>query len=301
VDERLKAALSAVSEHSALDFKAAFDPKDGRERCEIVKDIVAMTNSGGGVILFGVDDSGQIANTDTRQLPSLDPASVTDWIYKYTHVQFGEIEVCICDKDGCDVVALVIDPSVTPLVFAKPGTYDTGNGKQMTAFGQGTVYFRHGAKSEPGTTDDLRALIERAKENAREALKEGLRQVIEAPSGSRIMIVEGNAEHGVRLVDDEYAEPVRTISPDITHPYRQKELISEVRARIPTIARFNQYDVQCIKWAYDAEQNPTYCYRSALYGVVQYSDGFLAFIVNMVRQDPRSLEDLRDKFYRRQK
>ena len=40
-----------------------------------------------------------------------------------------------------------------PLVFTRVGTSEIAHGRQKTVFSVGTVYFRHGAKSEPGTSE----------------------------------------------------------------------------------------------------------------------------------------------------
>jgi hypothetical protein len=54
-----------------------------------------------------------------------------------------------------------------PIVFTKAGTYRADNGKEKVAFHQGTVYFRHGAKSEPGDSDDLAEMVNREVERLR--------------------------------------------------------------------------------------------------------------------------------------
>jgi hypothetical protein len=102
-----------------------------------------------------------------------------------------------------------------PIVFQKPGTYDTGTGKQKTAFSVGTVYFRHGAKSEPGTSDDLRAVVERQLEVIRHSWIKGVRKVVQAPAGSQIIAVRPGEKNGtasfaptVRVVNDPSATPV---------------------------------------------------------------------------------------------
>ena len=38
--------------------QASFDPAATQDWCEVVKDIVAMANSGGGYVVFGVNDDG---------------------------------------------------------------------------------------------------------------------------------------------------------------------------------------------------------------------------------------------------
>jgi hypothetical protein len=114
------------------------------------------------------------------------------------------------------LIAFVIQPAAIPLVFEKPGTYDIGAGKQKTAFGVGTVYFRHGAKSEPGTSEDIRRVIERQLENTRRLWIKGVRSVVQAPRGAQIVAVQSTARAGqnvlatkLRAVNDPNAMPVR--------------------------------------------------------------------------------------------
>jgi hypothetical protein len=100
-------------------------------------------------------------------------------------------------------------------VFQKPGTYDIGSGKQKAAFSIGTVYFRHGAKSEPGTSDDLRAVIERQLEVIRHSWIKGVRKVVQAPAGSQIIAIRPGEQSAVthlastvHAVNDPSATPV---------------------------------------------------------------------------------------------
>jgi hypothetical protein len=112
---------------------------------------------------------------------------------------------------------VLIQPVSIPLVFQKPGTYDIGGGKQRTAFGVGTIYFRHGAKSEPGTSEDIRCIIDRQLEHIRKDWIKGVRRIVQAPPGSQIVTLQaqrsgitGNLQPTrVRAVNDPNAIPVR--------------------------------------------------------------------------------------------
>ena len=73
-------AETAEKESRYLDFKCAFDPDSAVEWAEIIKDIVAFANSGGGVIVFGVKDDGSMANIDTSRIYKLDAADITNKI-----------------------------------------------------------------------------------------------------------------------------------------------------------------------------------------------------------------------------
>jgi len=73
-------------------------------------------------------------------------------------------------------------------------TYEIGGGKQKTVFSAGTVYFRHGAKSEPGTSDDLWQFLEREIEATRRSWLDGIAKVVDAPTGARIAVIAPEAQ-----------------------------------------------------------------------------------------------------------
>jgi len=156
----LQLAIDHLTESSSVDYKSSFDIASAGDWVEIVKDIVAFANSGGGIIVFGLNDDGTSSAFDCRLLQSIDPATVTDKLYKYTNQQLHSFVFLSTIKDGMTLFAIEIGPASVPIVFSKPGTYDIGGGKQKTAFSIGTMYFRHGAKSEPANSEDLRVFIE---------------------------------------------------------------------------------------------------------------------------------------------
>src|SRR5213595_441601 len=80
-----------------------------------------------------------------------------------------------------------------------------------------------GARSEPATTNDLAAIVQRRIDAARRDWLGAVRRV-----------VKGAAQPvDVRIVDDRRAPAYRVVDYDKTHPYRQKELLAALRARVP--------------------------------------------------------------------
>jgi len=80
----LQKALHTKRETRNIEFKEAFDPNSSQDWCELIKDIVAIANSGGGIILFGVDSVGKVSGTSVQPIARLDPADVSNKISKYT-------------------------------------------------------------------------------------------------------------------------------------------------------------------------------------------------------------------------
>ncbi len=64
MEEQVSIALQSNSETESLDFKRSFNPDSAAEWIELIKDIIAIANSGGGIILPGVEDNGSPATSD---------------------------------------------------------------------------------------------------------------------------------------------------------------------------------------------------------------------------------------------
>ena len=213
----IQKALIATRESKHVEFKKGFDATAPGEWCELIKDIVSIANSGGGIIVFGLDSAGVPSEVSVDHIRSIDPADIGNKLAKYTGPVDLEFEFRSLEKEGHLLIALLIQPVSVPLVFQKPGTYDIGGGKQRTAFGLGTIYFRHGAKSEPATTEDIRRVMERQLECIRKNWVKGVRRVVQAPPGSQIVAVyaPGSGKTAVDLsprvhaVNDPSAIPVR--------------------------------------------------------------------------------------------
>jgi hypothetical protein len=292
----LESAIDHQSESNAVDYKASFDAASPPEWIEIVKDVAAFANSGGGVMIFGISDDGSLSSFDCSVLHGLDPATLTDKIHKYTGQQFSGFSFLRAMRNGKPLFAIAVDGVDAPLVFSKPGTYDVGGGKQKTAFSAGTIYFRHGAKSEPGNADDLRVFIENRIEAMRREWFAGIIKVVEAPPGSRVEVTPpaaiDNSSGPVRLVNDPAAPAFRQVSVDETHPFRQKEVAAEVNIRLAGAKTIIPYNIQCVRHAYGIEGNPTFAYTMK-HSSARYSQAFVDWIVQQHTENNDFFEDAR--------
>jgi Putative DNA-binding domain len=196
-DKLLARAKNAMRESKTVDFKREFDVASPAAWCEIIKDIVAFANSGGGIIILGVEDNGTSVDVDLSSVLAHDTADITNKILRYTSSQFSDFELVEIERAGKLRVAIVVEEADVPIVFTKPGTYDVGGGKQKTAFSQGTVYFRHGSKSEPGNREDFISWRDRAIAKARKTWLGGIKKVVQAPPGEAVgTVFGGNTENG---------------------------------------------------------------------------------------------------------
>ena len=294
----LDRALSARRESRRVEFKDSFDLRSQQAWCEVLRDFVAMANSGGGVILFGGQPSG-------GKTP-LDPAQISDKLRQYADSDFSNFEIVEASKDGVPVVALIVGEAVTPIVFARPGSYATPDGKQKVAFSPGTVYFRHGAASRPGTTEDLAEAINRRVETVRRSWLSAVRRAVKSPVGSAMGLLPAEVRDSdlpeatpIRVTDDPRAPAFRVIDYDKTHPFRQKELLNVLHAERPDV-KMNQFDLRAIRVEHAIDSNANFSHMT-LYGTRQYSSRFLKWLLEQMAVNPEFVADARKKFSARSK
>ncbi len=183
MDKLLAEALQLNCETENIDFKQSFDANSKEEWPDLIKDIIAMANSGGGILIIGLDDDGTPSGHVVTPLLNYDPADITNKIYSFTDYQFSGFRIFQAEKDGFQLAVIEIRAVSLPIVFTSSVSRVMSNGKQKIIFQKGTVYFRHGAKSEPGNSQDLRNFLERELESVRDSWLSGIRKVVEAPPG----------------------------------------------------------------------------------------------------------------------
>lgn len=295
--------LKAKRESKYVDFKCSFNPEDAGEWCELLKDIVAMANSGGGVIVIGMENGGLPSGEDVTAVLGLDQATIVDKIRKYTGQSFAGVEVHQAAKEGQTVAALEISAVDIPMIFQNVGTYQVGPKKQKTAFSRGSLYFRHGAKSEPGTSEDLRMVLERKLDSIRREWLDGVRKVTTAPAGSKVTVFSGEIREStshdaapIRLVDDPEAPGYRIIDQDETYPYRQTELINVINDMLPAGIEINSHDVLSVRRVHDIDSYPKF-FHQPKYASPQYSHAFAQWVVDQHKADKGFFKKAREKHY----
>ena len=303
-DPRVTKCLSAKRESKSIEFKREFQPSEAAQSLEILKDVVAIANSGGGTLAVGLDNSGNPAGKDVTAVLAYDHAKYCDLVRKYTNQNYCDFEVVEGAKNGHKIAVFVINPPDFPLVFEKPGTYAVGK-DQRTAFGQGTVYFRHGAKSEHGTSDDLRRFMQLRMREMQEQLMKGLRRVTEAPRGSQVRVVPSSSASRsnanampFRITTDPKAEGVMAIDRGRLCPHRRKEVMQKLKQRIPD-KPVSTHDLSVINKVYNITSKEEFCWQPE-YSSPQYSDAFVDWLVSKIEGNPDFLPDARQKAYEMQ-
>jgi hypothetical protein len=301
VEEKEKEALNlaiAKGEYDRLDFKSGFDPTLTGDWCELIKDIVAMANSGGGRIVVGLDDDGKPSHENVTAFLSLDPADIANKLHKYTEHQVTDFVIEQAEIDGKVVATMTIGGVRLPIIFSAPGEYEWPAGKKKFAFSKGTIYFRHGAKSEPGTTEDLRATLERELERVKGFWLDGIAKVVKAPPEAEVQIVTSAVSLGeeggqqIRLTTKGSGPEFRVVDNDQLYPYRAKEL----KGRLPEVLGPNvatPYDIQLVRKQFGIDENPNFSFKGK-YGTRQYSEAFVEWLADQHKNDNQFFQKVRD-------
>lgn len=247
---------------------------------ELVRDIAAIANSGGGVVVLA-------GSAD------VDEELIHEQLAYYAEPEFEGFAVHEISRGGRRRAAIVVEGvSFTPLVFTRQGRYKAPDGSDHIAFTRGGLYFRHGAKSEAGTGEDVRDFIKRQLDATRAQWLSNIRQVMQAPDGAELAVIETaeRDEEGrptlIRLTTDPHAPLYGQVDPDRSHPYRQKEVIREVNARLDGHS-VNAFDVLSVRRVHSIseESRPEFVHVPK-FGSPQYSDAFVDWLVAEHERNP---------------
>jgi hypothetical protein len=250
--------------------------RDRLDYVELVRDVAAMANSGGGVIVLD-----GVAGVDEELLH--------EQLARYAEPEFEGFTIEPVTREGRPATAVVVTTVRNePLVFTRAGRVG-----EHVVFVRGSLYFRHGAKSEAARGDGVGDFIRRQLEATRTQWLANIREVMHAPGGAEVAVVETaeRDEDGrptlIRLTTDPHAPLYGQVDPDRSHPYRQKEVIREVNAQLGEGA-VNAFDILSVRrvYAISEETRPEFVHVPK-FGSSQYSNAFVEWLVAEHDRNPQ--------------
>lgn len=180
-DELLVLALRQGDETRSVDYKAAivWDEKDKATCCGIVKDILAMANTDGGLIIIGVDelDDGTFAKrgVPSHMLSGWESTRVSNFVQNYADPPI-DIRIRRLTDDGLTFIAIDVPPfSNVPHLCVK--NYEKDGSRILSAF---TLYVRTANKESAPikSAADFDLIIERAVRNRSDRLLTSIRSIL---------------------------------------------------------------------------------------------------------------------------
>ena len=172
------------------DFKQAFDPESPKALLDLVKDVVALANTGGGRLIYGRNDT-EVFGLPAAAKIALDSAKVADLVSKY--ISPAAVEISHESEEplpGKTVVVLSIAPSDSPVVISQDGAWrPPGEPHDKTVLRRGEIWVRHSSKNERATFEDVRGWLMAARSSERMAIYERMAMLINLPEGSALEVV----------------------------------------------------------------------------------------------------------------
>lgn len=176
----------AVPDSQEIEWKAAIDLTDRRDRLTLIKEIVAMANGDGGQIQVGVSDDGSLVGVPNHKLDTWDEATLGDLVESFIEPDRLAIEIlfkAIPNTDLSVVTLRVPGAKEPPLVLNKVGNYGDPS---RTVFRERAVLVRRSSKTEPAKRADFL----RWNQELRETIMERVNLVMDAPAGSHIRVID---------------------------------------------------------------------------------------------------------------
>jgi hypothetical protein len=176
-----------------LDLKISFDQESEKAKVDLVKNLVALANAGGGSIVYGRDETATPGiGDDTRQ--ALDSARLMDLVTKYIRPsQIGISHSVEVVGDGRYLLTISVDAAEYPMVMSRKGDWKGSDSKKdRPLFVVGDIWTRHGSKTERISFEDLREWIEQKLSAERNSILSRIATLVNLPEGAEIQVVSGD-------------------------------------------------------------------------------------------------------------
>lgn len=221
--ERLAQLISFNQESSKLDYKESYDISSTQAKVELTKYVVAMANSEGGYIVFGVADDGKPVGIAEEKLSQLDESDISRQIHSYID---EPIKLRFANRlpynNALYALLLVMPSDHSPIVFTKIGQYRSPEGRDVVVFKDGDVFVRHGSSSERWNQQNIRNFTLKIIDREKNKWMEETRKLIEMYLKTQATGSLAKAELDIAsfLIDDKSFEQL------ITHFLREKDNVA---------------------------------------------------------------------------
>ncbi|MFF0828145.1 ATP-binding protein [Brevibacillus sp. NPDC003359] len=141
------------TENNKWDYKRDIHLNPNNSFANLLKDIIAFANSGGGWLVLGVDDNCSIIGVEHK----IDPTSLGEKIISVTGEQLlFDLNYYSIYKETEKIVGLLYVHDAEKVIVS-PVNLNNDKGKPIVS--ENTIYYRRNASSIKANTDDLNSLI----------------------------------------------------------------------------------------------------------------------------------------------
>jgi hypothetical protein len=100
----------------------------------------------------------------------------------------------------------------------------------------------------------------------------------------------------VRIVTDPNAIAVRAIDYDISHPYRQMDVLKRIKELLPAGTSVSTYDLTAVRYASNIVDRGDY-YHKPKFGSAQYSDSYAQWLSQSYTADSEFFRKARERYH----
>lgn len=178
-------------EDEQVDYKQTFDPSDEKHWLALTVDVMALANTLGGYLVYGVVDGTyeKVGVTGEVRKALTDSNKVMQKINRHIEPDIALLRSKSFKSRGKDLVAVFVPRSVTRThMVARDGSYTRPSGEKKTAVRKGTFYIRRVAGNHLADSRDLEDVVGRRLDLFRESLIGKLGVVVAAPPESDVFI-----------------------------------------------------------------------------------------------------------------
>jgi len=224
--------LGGDGENLGFEYKAWMDVSDETVRAKLARHLAALSNHGGGYIVFGVDDDTRLPlGAAPADLPTIDQAQVAGIVKRYLEPVFN-VQVDLVEKDGVSYPVIAVPPHGARPVISIRGRYDA-KGKP-DGIVEGRIYVRAaGPESvEIKTADDWNALLDRCLAHRGDHLAKIMRQGLaktDRPSRAAVNLLRAAVESTAA----DFAGQVAALAAEV--PEEDRTWVGEVAERFSAL------------------------------------------------------------------
>jgi hypothetical protein len=282
-----------------VDFKCASEAA----WLELIRDLVALANSGGGKLL--VQSARDHGDEEAGALMCLTADSVRQKLAHFTGSSFADFQFSEHNSSSQSEKEIRVAAADFPIGFVRTtgNAEHAGNTDQVEMPVAGSFYFRHGDRSEPGTTADLQAFFLRLLRRVRRRWLRRIRQAVSEPTAAARTAAPSKRKSLERIkVERAYLQPVRIVTDpnapalqpqdvDRLYPWRQKDLVRELNSRLGR--RFlNSYDIQAVRRQHRLDERPDFVFNLPGAGR-RYSPAVAEWVLDQYARDPNFFHQTR--------
>ncbi len=215
-DSDLATLITAKSEALEVEYKSWMDTSVNEARAKLARHLAALSNHGGGYLIFGVDDAtkeAQGATTLDTKLFGEDAISAI--VKRYLDPRF-QCRVEWVESEGVSYPVVIVPAhGARPVIATADGPADSKTGRPI-GISQGGIYIRSAGPESIAIRrpDDWTALLERCLRHRADILASIMRQAMGGSAKASLAAID-LLKAACRSVADSFASQIRDVMPQI--------------------------------------------------------------------------------------